>query len=295
MAIFRGLSAFPITPADHNGRVETDALGNLLTRLIDASVHSIGLLGSTGTYAYLSRAERERAIKAAAECTGGDVPLIVGVGALRTDEAVALAKDAARFGADALLLAPVSYTPLTEEEVYQHYRAVAGATELPLCIYNNPGTTHFSFSVALLERLAWATNITAVKMPLPADGDVSADLRRLRNALPDGFLIGYSGDWGSAAAMLSGADAWFSVVGGILPEPAMNLTRVAMAGDADATNQIDARFQPLWDLFKQFGSLRVVYAVANALSLTPAQPPRPILPLDVKDQDRVVTALEELL
>ena len=77
------------------------------------------------------------------QCVAGRVPLIVGVGALRTDWAKELARGAERAGADGLLLAPMSYTPLTLSEVAEHYRAVAGTTNLPLSIYNNPGTTHF--------------------------------------------------------------------------------------------------------------------------------------------------------
>ena len=196
MTPFRGLSAFPITPADGCGRVDTEALGHLLERLHAAGVDSIGLLGSTGGYMYLTLDERRRAIAAAARSVGGRTPLMVGVGALRTDEAETLARDAASEGADALLLAPVSYTPLSEEEVYQHFATVAQATDLPLCVYNNPGTTHFTFSDALLERLAAVPNIKAVKMPLPKDIDVKGELGRLRQDTPDDFVVGYSGDWG---------------------------------------------------------------------------------------------------
>jgi 4-hydroxy-tetrahydrodipicolinate synthase len=195
MTPFRGLSAFPITPTDAHGRVDTEALDHLLERLHAAGADSIGLLGSTGGYMYLTREERRRAIAAAARSVGGRTPLIVGVGALRTDEAENLARDAASEGADALLLAPVSYTPLTEE-VYQHFAAVAAATDLPLCVYNNPGTTHFTFSDALLRRLASVSNIRAVKMPLPKDMDFKAELGRLRQDTPDEFAVGYSGDWG---------------------------------------------------------------------------------------------------
>ncbi len=124
---FHGLSAFPLTPADENGRVEVEALSRLIERLDEAGVDSIGLLGSTGSYAYFTRSERLRAVTAAAECLKGRRSLIVGVGALRTDEAVALAREAEGAGADALLLAPVSYTPLTQEEAYHHFAAVAGA------------------------------------------------------------------------------------------------------------------------------------------------------------------------
>lgn len=182
---FHGLSAFPLTPADENGCVDVEALSRLVERLDAAQVDSVGLLGSTGSYAYLSRAERLRAVQAAAECLKGTRTLMVGVGALRTDEAMALARDAENAGADALLLAPVSYTPLTQEEAYHHFAAVAGATALPLCIYNNPSTTHFTFSDELLVRLAYIPHILSVKMPLAANMEFKPELERLRPRLGD--------------------------------------------------------------------------------------------------------------
>jgi 4-hydroxy-tetrahydrodipicolinate synthase len=291
---FQGLSAFPITPTDARGGVDSEALGRLLERLHAAGVDSIGLLGSTGGYMYLTREERRRAIAAAVGSVGGRTPLIVGVGALRTDEAENLARDAASEGADALLLAPVSYTPLSEEEAYQHFAAVAAATDLPLCVYNNPGTTHFTFSDALLRRLASVPSIRAVKMPLPKDMDFKAELGRLRQDTPDDFVVGYSGDWGAADALLAGADAWYSVVGGLLPEPALRLVRAAQAGDVAEVRRIDSHCQPLWELFKEFGSIRVMYAAANILSLSEAVPPRPILPLTDANRVRVTAALEAL-
>ncbi len=132
MSAFTGLSAFPITPCDAAGRLDGDGLRRLLTPLVEAGVDSIGLLGSTGTYAYLTREERRRAVSVAAGAVAGRVPLLVGIGALRTDEAVRLARDAKEAGAAAGLLAPVSYTPLTEEEVYAHFATVAAEGGLPL-------------------------------------------------------------------------------------------------------------------------------------------------------------------
>jgi 4-hydroxy-tetrahydrodipicolinate synthase len=124
------------------------------------------------------------------EIVDGRIPIIVGVGALRTDEAELLAQDASKAGATGLLLAPMSYTPLAEEEVFQHMSAVAKAGGLPLCIYNNPGTTRFVFSDDLIVRLAEVPNIAAIKMPLPADGDFRGELGRLRARLPADFAIG---------------------------------------------------------------------------------------------------------
>lgn len=294
MSIFKGLSAFPITPADLDGHVNTSEFGLLVARLVAARVESIGLLGSTGTYMFLSREERRRAVEAAAEATGGEVPLIVGVGALRTNDAVAHAQDAERAGADGLLLAPVSYTPLMEDEVFHHFTAVAEATELPVCIYNNPGTTPFTFSVPLLERLAEHDRIAAVKMPLPTATDIAIDILHLRAALPEDFVVGYSGDWGCAEALLSGADSWFSVVAGTLPTATVALAQAALSRDAAETERLNAAFQPLWDLFQEYGSLRLVYAIANRLDLTQAQPPLPLRPLGSVALARLEDALSPL-
>lgn len=302
MSIFHGLSAFPITPADEAGIVDTDALSRLLERLVSASVQSIGLLGSTGTYAFLSRHERQRATEAAASRVAGRTPLIVGVAALRTSEAILLAKDAKDAGADALLMAPMSYTPLTQEEVYQHYLAVAAATDLPFCIYNNPGTTNFKFSYQLIERLAKIDTIQAIKMPLPvggasagaSDDDFKLEISTLRQLVPDDFSIGYSGDWGCPKAMQAGADGWFSVVAGILPEETLKLANAAVSGNVENAGNIEAAFKPMWELFQEFGSLRVVYMIADLISLTDAKPPLPILPLEEDVKPRVKSALDAL-
>jgi 4-hydroxy-tetrahydrodipicolinate synthase len=291
MAIFHGLSAFPITPADERGRVDIAALATLLQRLETAKVDSVGLLGSTGTYAYLTRSERRRAVEAAAECIGGRIPIIVGIGTLRTDDAQDLARDAQAAGADGLLLAPVSYTPLIDEEVFQHFAAVAAVTDLPLCVYNNPSTTHFTFGDELVARLSAVPRIVAVKNPAPSPPEAAAKVNALRQRLPPDFALGYSGDRHSAAAVLAGGVAWYSVVGGLLPRPSLALLRAAQAKDAAEVRRIDATLQPLWDLFKEFSGLRVMYAAANLLGLTDAQPPKPILPLGTHQRKRIELTL----
>ncbi|MGG7578414.1 dihydrodipicolinate synthase family protein [Rhizobium sp. Nf11,1] len=293
ISTFHGLSAFPPTPADPDGRVDLEGLCRLLAPLCESGVASIGLLGSTGIYAYLTREERLRAVKAAVECVNGRVPLLVGAGALRTDHAVDLARDAEAAGADALLLAPVSYTPLTQEEAYQHFLAVAKATRLPLCIYNNPGTTHFIFSRELLQRLSDIETIKAVKMPLPADGDLLGELATLREKTD--LAIGYSGDWGAAEALLAGADAWYSVIGGLLPRVALALTKAAIAGNGGEARRLDDLLQPLWDVFKAYGSIRVVYMLAEHLLGVRSELPRPLLPLGPADRQRVLDAARPLI
>ncbi|MEZ0213508.1 MAG: dihydrodipicolinate synthase family protein [Xanthobacteraceae bacterium] len=293
-SIFSGVSAFSLTPADANGTVDADAYGVLVDRLAGSGVDSIGLLGSTGIYAYLDRAERKRALAVAVEAADGRVPLIVGIGALRTSWALDLARDAERAGAAGLLLAPMSYTPLTPEEVADHYRTVSGATGLPLCIYNNPGTTGFRFTPELIGRLSTLPQMAAIKMPLPADGDFAVELAVLRRSTPKHFLTGYSGDWGASQALLAGAAAWYSVVAGLLPGPALRLTRAAKAGRADETAALDAAFAPLWELFRAHGSLRIMYVIADRLGLEVGDPPLPLQRPSVEVEAKVEAALEEL-
>ncbi|QXT39439.1 dihydrodipicolinate synthase family protein [Gymnodinialimonas ceratoperidinii] len=295
MTLFTGLSAFPLTPTDDEGQLKPELLQRFLERIVAAGADSIGLLGSTGGYAYLIPEERKRTLRAAVDCVAGRTPLIVGIGALTTDVAENLARDARQAGADGLLLAPMSYQPLTDDEVFRHFEAVAAAGELPLCIYNNPGTTKFTFSPDLIARLAEISNVAAVKMPLPADSDYAGEMRSLRAVTPDGFAVGYSGDWGAKDALLAGGACWYSVVAGLLPEPALALTRASQAGNAAEAERIDHAFAPLWALFREFGSFRVMFTIAEILGLGRITPPRPTLPLEPASRERVEVALRPLL
>jgi 4-hydroxy-tetrahydrodipicolinate synthase len=294
MMSLTGLSAFPITPSDASGRVDVSGLRRLLMRLTAANVDSIGLLGSTGTYAYLSREERRRAVETAVEVVDGRCPILVGVGALRTDEAVRLAQDARAIGASLGLLAPVSYTPLLDDEVFEHFSTVLRESGLPLCIYDNPSTTHFRFSPALVARLSQLAGIVAVKSPATDASSTAAHLRELRALVPPTFSLGYSADWNSVEALIAGADVWYSVVGGVFPAECLSIVRAVQRGDAGEAQRLDAEMKPLWDLFKEFSSLRAVYAAVEVLGLCKAQPPRPILSLPDAARIRVEAVLREL-
>lgn len=292
MVPFDGLIAYPITPAGADGRVDTPALQRLLDRLAVAGVQGVGLLGSTGTYPYLTRAERRRATEAAVETLAGRVPLLVGVGALRTDEAVALASDARSAGADAGLLAAVSYIPLRDDEVFAHYEAVA-ASGLPICIYDNPGTTGFTFSPALIARLSQVPGIQAAKIPAP-EANGPAALAALRAGCAPGFRVGCSVDARAAEALLAGADAWHSVAAGLFPRACLAVSAAARAGDAAEARRLNSAMQPLWDLFAAHTSLRVIYAAAGHLSLCTTALPRPLLPLPGEALHQVAGIVDRL-
>jgi 4-hydroxy-tetrahydrodipicolinate synthase len=293
-SFLKGLSAFPITPSDAGGIVETAALKRLLAPLVVAKVDSIGLLGSTGSYPFLSRAERRRATDAALEATNGRVPVLVGIGALRTDEAIALAQDAKAAGASAGLLAAVSYTPLTDAEVFEHFSAVAAASDLPIVIYDNFATTHFKFSPELVGRIAKIPGVVAVKGTAPTPDLVADHHRQLRSAAPSGFSVGYAGDWNATEALIAGGDAWYCVAAGLFPNACLAIVRAVQAGDVAEARRLDAAMAPLWALFKEFSSLRVVYAAAAINGICEAVPPRPVLPLPDAAKQRVAQVLKEL-
>ncbi|WP_027145817.1 dihydrodipicolinate synthase family protein [Mesorhizobium sp. WSM3626] len=292
MTIPRGLSAFPITPSSSNGNVDEIGLQKLVARLVEARVESIGLLGSTGTYMYLTRQERRRALETAVGEAGARTPIVVGIGALRTDDAVKLAQDAKAIGAAAGLLAAVSYTSLTDDEVFGHFSTVALETGLPILIYDNPGTTHFRFTPELVGRLAAVPGIVGIKNPAGDRDETTRHLAEQRAVVPVTFSIGYSGDWHATEAMIAGADTWHSVLGGLFPRPCQQIVIAARQGNAEEARRIDAMLAPLWSLFRQFSSLRVVYALADMIGICRAEPPRPILPLPDAARHQIAETLK---
>mmetsp|Transcript_9734 Transcript_9734/g.19549 ORF Transcript_9734/g.19549 Transcript_9734/m.19549 type:complete len:326 (-) Transcript_9734:257-1234(-) len=308
--LISGLSAFPITPHSDSGVVDCNALATLVQRLVSANVDSIGLLGSTGSYAYLDRTERRRAIEAAAGVIAshsstttpegrGPPLLLVGVGHVRTSAAIDLARDAKEAGASAGLLAPVSYLALTDDEVFAHFVSVAEAVpEFPLVIYNNPGTTNFNFTPVLVRRLSALPSVVGLKNPASGDEHpVLVDRHRvLQEAVAPrlDFSIGSSVDWFAADSMLAGSDAWYSVAGGLFPKPCMAIVAAVQKGDAPEARRLNAELAELWALFTEFTSFRVIYAAANLMGLCDCAPPRPVLPLDEEQTARVSVVLIKL-
>ena len=294
--MFTGLSAFPLTPLidDH---VDEQAFARLVQRLATGGVDSITALGSTGSYVYLTAEERARVAHLAVEHSDG-TPVVVGIGALRTSQVLAHADDAARAGAAGLLLAPVSYQPLSDDDVFELFRAVTEHTDLPVIVYDNPGTTHFAFSLELYERLAQLPGIASIKIPgVPAHPDEArAHVERIRAILPERVTIGVSGDAVAAAGLNAGCDAWYSVIGGILPEPALRLARAAQAGRAADAVAESERFAPLWQLFASLGgSFRVVAAIAEQLGhATRSCIPLPLQGLGDAERARVADALTRI-
>lgn len=293
---FTGLSAFPLTPFK-NDAVDKRAFIGLVERLAEAEVESITALGSTGSYAFLDPDERAGVARLAVE-HAGTTPVFVGVGALRTSRVLANVASAEDAGARGVLLAPMTYQPLTPNDVFELFRTVTERTQLPVIVYDNPGTTHFSFTVDLYARIAELPGIASIKISgVPADPvEASTHVAAIRAAVPEHVTIGVSGDAFAATGLNAGCDAWYSVIGGILPDLALAITRATQERrTVDAITESD-RLEPLWALFGELGgSLRVVAAIAEQLGLAPHRClPLPIQGLGDADRIRVAKVVDEL-
>ncbi|KPQ20420.1 dihydrodipicolinate synthase family protein [Halomonas sp. HL-93] len=294
--MFTGLSAFPLTPMNEQG-INEHEFARLVARLAEAGVDSIGVLGSTGNYAYLSSDERARMVKLGVE-SAAKVPVIAGIGALRTRDVLVNAENAQQAGASGVLLAPVSYQTLTDEEVFSLYQTVCRSLSVPLCVYDNPGTTHFNFSDELHGRIAELPQVRSIKIP-PVQNDLAAAKARvagLRALIPSDVTIGISGDSAAATGLLAGCDAWYSVIGGLYPDMALALTRAAQAGDTEQAMARSRALEPLWALYRDYGgSLRVAATIAE-LTGKVSQPclPQPLQTLQGEARRRVETVIDEL-
>lgn len=290
-----GLSAFPLTPLK-DGQLDQTAFIGLVQRLVAAGVDSITVLGSTGSYMYLDRAERERVIRLAVQHAAG-IPVLAGVGAMRTEHVLAHIDDARAAGAAGVLLAPVGYQRLDDDEVFELFRAATGRSELPVVVYDNPSTTHFTFSNQLYGRIAQLPGIISIKIPgVPADPEEArAHVAAIRAVLPEHVGIGVSGDAFGAAGLIAGCDTWFTAVGGTIPVPMLGITRAVQAGEPAKALALSEDLQPLWELIGQCGSLRVSAAIAERQGLAaPDCLPLPVQGLKPDQRAQLALMLDRL-
>jgi 4-hydroxy-tetrahydrodipicolinate synthase len=190
------------------------------------------------------------------------------------------------------------YQPLTDDDVFELFRTVTAHSSLPVVVYDNPGTTHFTFSTELYGRIAALPRIASIKIPGVPGGleHAATRVKEIRAVVPASVTIGVSGDAHAAAGLAAGCDAWYSVIGGTLPALAVGITRAAREGRfADALAESE-RLAPLWGLFAEFGgSLRVVAAIAEHLGLAPGSClPLPVRGLSAEQRRRLARVVEGL-
>ncbi len=224
---FQGVFPYLVTPVDDGGRVRPAAVDRLVRHLVGAGVHGLTPFGSTGEFAYVNAEQRHAMVAATVAAADGKVPVVVGVGATATSEAVRQAEEAERLGADGLLVILPVYFPLTDEAAAEYYRAVAGATPLPIVLYTNPRFSEFDLSPSLLERLVELPTIRYVK-------DASTNTGRLLsllNRFGDRLRVFAASSHVPALVMLLGGVGWMAGPACVIPRQSVRLHALCRAGD----------------------------------------------------------------
>jgi 4-hydroxy-tetrahydrodipicolinate synthase len=276
-----------VTPMRGDGAVDHDALVALVERQVAAGTAAIVSVGTTGESSTLSVAEHTEVIRRTVDAVAGRVPVIAGTGANSTAEAVHLTEAARAAGADAALLVTPYYNKPPQEGLYQHFRAVAEAVDIPQILYNVPGRTACDMLPSTVARLAEVPNIVGIKEAL-GDLDRVRDLVAL--GLPDFAL--YSGDDATArASILAGFHGDISVTANVAPDAMAAMCAAALAGDAEKAAVIDADLAGLHRaLFSEPNPIPVKWALAE-LGLIERGIRLPLVPLDPVHHEDVRAAL----
>jgi len=286
---FQGVSAFILTPTSEDGEVvDLSALKRFIDFQIDNGVDGITVFGSTGGIGSFSEQERQQVIETAAKHINGRVPLTAGTGSIQTAEAVRLSKFAADAGADGVLVVPITYWPLTEDELYGHYEAIAHAVDIPVGIYNNPGTTGVDIKPALIARIAEIDNVCFVK---ESSGDVTR-ITSIAGKTKGAISILNGNDAGTPAAIAAGVHGWFAGSCSIMPKLCTDLFALGKSGSgAGELREVFVKMYPICEFMGAKGYIRVAYAACDILGHSMGAPRKPIRSLGQADRN----TLERLL
>lgn len=255
-----GSSVALVTPMHSNGDVDWENLDKLVDMHVEKGTDSIVAVGTTGESATLNCDEHCQVIKRVVERVAGKIPVIAGTGANSTAEAIELTAEAKAMGADACLLVTPYYNKPTQEGLYQHYKAVAEAVDIPQILYNVPGRTACDMQPATALRLADLPNIVGIK---EATGDIERAKELIAKA-PEGFAI-YSGDDETAVElMLAGGHGNISVTANIAPAEMAKLCSLAMNGEAEEARNLNQSLMQLHNsMFVESNPIPVKWAMAE--------------------------------
>lgn len=229
-----GIIAYPITPFDEDEKIDVNLFKAMVERLVKAGIHGIAPLGSTGVLPYLKDEEKEAITEAAIEQVGNRLPVVVGVSNLTTERTIYHAKFAEKAGAAALMIIPMSYWKLTDEEIIRHYDRVASAVSIPIMAYNNPATGGLDMSPQLLKELLHIPNVTMIK---ESSGDVQR-MHILRQEIGEDVSIFNGSNPLALAAFAAGAKGWCTAAPNLIPELTLALYEAVKENDLEKAKLI---------------------------------------------------------
>jgi 4-hydroxy-tetrahydrodipicolinate synthase len=288
--MFTGTGTALVTPFRRDGSLDETTLGALIKRQIDAGIDFLVPCGTTGESPTLTHEEHLRVVEIAVELAKGRVPVLAGAGGYNTAEVIALARELAEIGADGILSVTPYYNKPTQEGLYQHYKAIAAATTLPIVVYSVQGRTGVNVEPATVRRLAAIENIVGIK---EASGNIS-QMAAILNAVPNDFNV-LSGDDAITLPLIAlGGRGVISVVSNEIPGDMTRLTRLALDGDFPAACEIHRRVHPLMEVnFVESNPIPVKAAMAQ-MGLLEAVWRLPLVAPKAENEARIRTVLESL-
>ena len=288
---FEGIYTPVITPFHNDGSIDEQGFAQVIEFLIDAGTHGIVVAGTTGEYYAQTTEERTHLMQFAHQVINGRVPMMVGVGAIRTEDSIELAQIARQTGADALLVNSPPYVLPTEIENAAHALAIDKAADLPIMLYNYPGRTGVGMGEDYLNQVSASRNCCAIK---ESSGDINR-LHLLANDFPN-IQLSCGADDQALEFFVWGARSWVCAGGNFAPEAHIALYEACVVRQDFITGRkIMAAMLPLMSVLEQGGKFGQCIKHATALRGLPAGPPRnPLAPLNESEQAVLAEVIQKM-
>ncbi|WP_199119937.1 dihydrodipicolinate synthase family protein [Pedobacter sp. ASV28] len=288
---FKGVIAYPVTPFDNKEDIDILLFKKQVERLVTAGSHGIAPLGSTGVMPYLNDAEKEAITEATMQQVAGRVPTLVGVSNLTTEKTIYHAQFAEKAGATALMIIPMSYWKLTDDEIVKHYDAVASKISIPIMAYNNPATGGLDMSPALLKRLLEIPNVTMIK---ESTGDIQR-MHYLRKALGEEVAFFNGSNPLALSAFSAGARGWCTASPNLIPELNIALYDAIQENDLEKAQRIFYKQIDLLKFIVEKGLPRSIKAGLDLLGVGGGgfkSPLKPLSETEIAELDSILSAIE---
>lgn len=287
---FTGIIAYPITPFDNNEQVDISLFKKLVERLVTSGSHGIAPLGSTGVLPYLTDMEKEAITEAAISQVASRVPTLVGVSNLTTERTIYHAQFAEKAGATAVMIIPMSYWKLTDDEILAHYDAVATKISIPIMAYNNPATGGIDMSPALLKRLLEIPNVTMIK---ESTGDIQR-MHFLRKELGEDVAFYNGSNTLALAAFAAGANGWCTAAPNLIPELNLALYEAVKLNDMEAAHSLFLRQFDLLKFIVAKGLPRAIKSGLNILGESGGHLRKPLQSLSDKETEELEAIMSQV-
>lgn len=287
---FHGVFPYLVSPIDAHGNILDDVLGRLVDHLIDCGVHGLTPLGSTGEFAYLTWPQRQRVVKVVLEANRGRVPVVAGVAATATADAVQQAQTFEQMGVDGILAVMESYFPIPDSGVIDYFTAIANAVTCPIVIYTNPNFQRSDLTLPAIVQLAQVPNIQYIK-------DASTNTGRLLsilNAVGDRLQVFSASSHIPAAVILIGGVGWMAGPACVIPRQSVQLYDLTVAQRWAEAMVLQRTLWRVNQIFAKYALAACIKAALLLQGFPVGDPIPPQQPLTGAALDEVRMVLQEL-